>query len=61
MPRVGNWPIDRVVEWSRTTRGGKKEDKQIELFAGMNDGCMRWGLCEGLADDDNTTDPQEPR
>lgn len=40
------WPIDRVVEWSRTVRGGREEDKQVELFAGMNDGCMRWGLCE---------------
>mgnify|MGYP006274940077 CR=1 FL=1 len=38
------WPIDRVVEWSRTSRGGR----QFELFtAGERDaGCMRWGLCE---------------
>jgi len=43
------WPIDRVVEWSRTVRGGREEDKQVELFAGMNDGCMRWGLCETSA------------
>lgn len=40
------WPIDRVVEWSRTLRGGRVENKQAELFAGINDGCMRWGLCE---------------
>jgi len=40
------WPIDRVVEWSRTVRGGRDEDKQETLFSGMNDGCMRWGLCE---------------
>jgi 3'-phosphoadenosine 5'-phosphosulfate sulfotransferase (PAPS reductase)/FAD synthetase len=40
------WPIDRVVEWSRTVRGGRTEDTQAELFAGINDGCMRWGLCE---------------
>jgi 3'-phosphoadenosine 5'-phosphosulfate sulfotransferase (PAPS reductase)/FAD synthetase len=38
------WPIDQVVQWSRTSRGGK----QFELFAaGERDaGCMRWGLCE---------------
>lgn len=38
------WPIDKVVEWSRTDRGGR----QFELFAaGPSDaGCMRWGLCE---------------
>jgi hypothetical protein len=40
------WPIDKVVEWSRTVRGGSEEDRQEKLFAGMNDGCMRWGLCE---------------
>lgn len=38
------WPIDRVIEWSRTKRGGK----QIELFAAADRdaGCMRWGLCD---------------
>lgn len=38
------WPIDEVVQWSKTSRGGK----QFELFdAGERDaGCMRWGLCE---------------
>jgi len=40
------WPIDRVVEWSRTLRGGRVEDKQTELFAARDEGCMRWGLCE---------------
>lgn len=38
------WPIDRVVAWSRTARGGR----QTELFA-PNDaraGCMRWGMCD---------------
>lgn len=40
------WLIDRVVEWSRTIRGGVEEDKQERLFASMNDGCMRWGMCE---------------
>lgn len=37
-------PIDDVVAWSKTARGGK----QHELFAPGDDqdGCMRWGLCE---------------
>lgn len=38
------WPIDKVVEWSRTARGGR----QFELFAAREHelGCTRWGLCE---------------
>jgi 3'-phosphoadenosine 5'-phosphosulfate sulfotransferase (PAPS reductase)/FAD synthetase len=40
------WPIEKVVEWSRTVRGGSEEDRQENLFASMNDGCMRWGLCD---------------
>lgn len=40
--------IDAVVEWSRTSRGGR----QFELFAGGADGCMRWGLCEGSGEDE---------
>jgi 3'-phosphoadenosine 5'-phosphosulfate sulfotransferase (PAPS reductase)/FAD synthetase len=38
------WPIDNVVEWSRTSRGGK----QMELFAASprDAGCVRWGLCD---------------
>jgi 3'-phosphoadenosine 5'-phosphosulfate sulfotransferase (PAPS reductase)/FAD synthetase len=37
------WPIDRVVEWSRTGKGGR----QMELFAPQQEeGCVRWGLCE---------------
>lgn len=48
--RAGDcWPIDKVVEWSRTIRGGAEEDKQELLFASHNDGCMRWGLCETMA------------
>ena len=37
-------PIRKVVDWSRTIRGGG----QYELFAGSarDDGCVRWGLCE---------------
>jgi 3'-phosphoadenosine 5'-phosphosulfate sulfotransferase (PAPS reductase)/FAD synthetase len=35
--------IDEVVEWSRSTPGGRK----VELFASTHgdSGCMRWGLC----------------
>lgn len=36
-------PIDEVVEWSKTSYGGK----QVELFYDWSDnGCVRWGLCE---------------
>ena len=37
-------PIDKVVEWSRTTSGGK----QFELFEQDENerGCGMWGLCE---------------
>ncbi len=43
-----SWPIDRVVEWSRTKFGGRVNDAQMDLlsFGGVNDGCMRWGMCE---------------
>lgn len=41
---ASHWPIDKVVQWSRTSRGGK----QVELFAAAphEQGCTRWGLCE---------------
>lgn len=38
-------PVDEVVEWSKTSRGGK----QYEMFSLSDDGrsgCMRWGLCD---------------
>lgn len=35
--------IDRVAEWSRTSRGGR----QLTLIDdGPRGGCMRWGLCD---------------
>lgn len=42
--RWPTWPIDKVVEWSRTSRGGR----QYELFAAKDHevGCMRWGMCD---------------
>lgn len=38
------WPIDRVVEWSRTADGGRT----MELFGARpaEFGCMRWGMCD---------------
>lgn len=35
--------VDRVVEWSQTSHGGK----QMQLIREESDGgCFRWGLCE---------------
>lgn len=40
---VGFIPIDEVVAWSRTSKGGR----QLPLLAEPPEGgCMRWGLCE---------------
>lgn len=38
-------PIRKMVAWARTTRGGKELDRQASL-PGLNDGCMRWGMCD---------------
>ena len=45
------WPIDKVVAWSKTSRGGY----QLELFTSdkKDQGCMRWGLCDTSAGDKN--------
>lgn len=41
--------IDRMVEWSRTSHGGK----QMAVFQDPPDaGCMRWGLCEAPSEGD---------
>ena len=39
-----NQPIDRVVEWSRTKRGGR----QMSMFREdeIVPGCLEWGLCD---------------
>lgn len=43
----GCWPIERVVEWSRTAyRGAAQQNKDEFLLASQSDGCMRWGLCD---------------
>ena len=39
-------PIREMVEWSRTTRGGK----QFDMFYEQPEGCVRWGLCEAGPD-----------
>lgn len=42
-PKYPCWPIDRVLQWARTERGGR----QMRLGAwGSEDGCVRWGMCE---------------
>lgn len=45
-------PIDDVVAWAKTSRGGK----QFELFASeaRDEGCMRWGLCDTGSSEDLT-------
>lgn len=37
-------PIDEVVDWSRTARGGKQ--RLLILDNASDAGCMRWGLCD---------------
>lgn len=56
--RSGFAPIDRVVQWARTARGGK----QLPLIQPPPDGgCFRWGLCEPPADDaGGDRPPQDP-
>jgi len=41
-------PIDEVVEWAGTARGGR----QLLMFDTEPAGCVRWGLCEGHIDDE---------
>lgn len=43
-------PIREHVAWSKTAHGSDEEDRQLG-FQGMNDGCLRWGLCD-LGDTD---------
>lgn len=43
------YPIDTIVEWSRTSAGGT----QYLLLDDQPEGCVRWGLCEAGNDDDN--------
>jgi 3'-phosphoadenosine 5'-phosphosulfate sulfotransferase (PAPS reductase)/FAD synthetase len=43
-------PIDDVIEWSKTTRGGRQFDL---LPRDPQEGCMRWGLCDTASTDDD--------
>jgi 3'-phosphoadenosine 5'-phosphosulfate sulfotransferase (PAPS reductase)/FAD synthetase len=46
--RAGAMPIDDVVSWAMTGKGGR----QFELIeAPEEEGCMRWGLCDHPAAD----------
>ena len=36
------WGIGEVVEWARTSRGGR----QFEMFHTSEPGCQMWGLCD---------------
>ena len=38
------WPIGKAVQWSKTVRGGKEEERFAPLP--HERGCARWGLCE---------------
>lgn len=40
------WPIDRVVEWSRSSPRGPAVTHDEFLLSAQLDGCMRWGLCD---------------
>jgi hypothetical protein len=42
-------PIDEVIGWSRTSRGGRQLPLLAEPPVG---GCMRWGFCDPPAKDD---------
>tara|TARA_R110002110_G_scaffold198733_1_gene409278 strand:- start:2025 stop:2957 length:933 start_codon:yes stop_codon:yes gene_type:complete len=48
-PKWNMPPIDEVVKWSKTTRGGK----QYALFSEeeIEPSCMSWGLCDTGTDD----------
>lgn len=41
------WPIERVVDWSRTSRGGN----QYNWAFGDAEPCVRWGLCDVRSDE----------
>ena len=48
-----SWPIDKVVEWAKTSRGGR----QFEMFHTSEPGCQMWGLCDigdASPDDDSS-------
>ena len=46
-------PIDDAVSWASTARGGK----QLLLLDTEPAGCVRWGLCEAIPDDETGVKP----
>ena len=53
-----NPSIHDVVEWSKTSRGGR----QMQMFdLTAKDGCMRWGMCESPIADEDLVKIQEPK
>lgn len=59
--RYGFTPIDTVVEWSRTSHGGR----QLPLFSEPpSGGCFRWGMCEPPSNEESgesATDSEVPK
>lgn len=39
-------PIRQHIEWAKTARGGKELEREQLTLGGMDDGCLRWGMCE---------------
>jgi len=46
------WPIDKIVEWSKTSRGGR----QMFLIRPEVDPCSKWGFCDWSEDGDISDD-----
>lgn len=39
-------PIRQHLEWAKTARGGRELEREQLTLSGMDDGCLRWGMCE---------------
>jgi 3'-phosphoadenosine 5'-phosphosulfate sulfotransferase (PAPS reductase)/FAD synthetase len=39
-------PIDSVLDWARTERGGRQMSLTPRFGGGDRGGCMRWGMCD---------------
>lgn len=44
-------PIRARVAWAQTMRGGKELEREQLTLGGMDDGCLRWGMCETRSTD----------
>jgi len=38
--------IRKHLAWAQTMRGGKEIEREQLTLGGMDDGCLRWGMCE---------------